>query len=325
MSALLELGAGFHPELSGRENVFLNGSILGMSKKLVESQFDSILEFSGLERFIDNPVKTYSSGMYVRLGFAVATSVQPDVLLVDEVLAVGDEEFQRRCGTRFRDLQSRGSTVVLVSHGMQTMRELCDQLVWLDEGRVRMVGTPQEVIDEYHGKVVDDERDREEQIAEEVHPHDRKTLEVRIVKAEVIGEVAPSPVDSAAVTQLHTGDTLRVRITVTSESPVRDVRVTCGVYSNTGVTISIATTAEGKADIAVLDGETVLEFVVPNVQFRAGRHDIAVGVMGALDDRVIDVRQGLASFAMITEPAIDTWGVVDLGGSWTVVHPTDRA
>jgi ABC-type polysaccharide/polyol phosphate transport system ATPase subunit len=131
VSALLELGAGFHPELSGRENIYLNGSILGLSSKQLDDRFDEIVEFAGLERFIDTPVKNYSSGMYVRLGFSVAINVDPDVLLIDEVLAVGDEEFQRRCTEKFSELQRSGKTIVVVSHGLNQMRGICDRLAWL--------------------------------------------------------------------------------------------------------------------------------------------------------------------------------------------------
>ena len=134
-SALLELGAGFHPALSGRENVYLNASVLGVSKSQIDDRVDQIIEFSGLEEFIDSPVKVYSSGMYIRLGFAVAVHVDPEILLVDEVVAVGDEEFQLRCFSHLDSLRSDGVTVVLVSHDLGMMRATCDQLAWLNRGR----------------------------------------------------------------------------------------------------------------------------------------------------------------------------------------------
>lgn len=149
MAALLEVGSGFHHELSGRENVYLNGSILGMSKKQIDQKFDEIVDFSGVERFIDQPVKNYSSGMYVRLGFAVAINVDPDVLVVDEVLAVGDAEFQEKCFTKFRDFKRQGRTVILVSHAMPSVRAMCDQVAWLEKGDLRRVGETEAVVDEY--------------------------------------------------------------------------------------------------------------------------------------------------------------------------------
>ena len=149
LSALLELGSGFHPDLTGRENVYLNGAMLGLSRKQMAASMDQIIEFSGIGEFIDEPVKIYSSGMYVRLGFAVAVNVDPELLLVDEVIAVGDEEFQRRCMTHMNKLRAAGTTIVLVSHNTQLMADLCDTLGWLDHGRLMMVGDPATVVAAY--------------------------------------------------------------------------------------------------------------------------------------------------------------------------------
>lgn len=153
VAGLLEVGSGFHPELSGRENVFLNGSILGMRRKEIESKFDEIVEFSGVEQFIDQPVKNYSSGMYVRLGFAIAINVDPDVLVVDEVLAVGDAEFQEKCHQKFRDFRSAGKTVILVSHSMDIVRNMCDHAAWLSHGSLKAVGDADETVAAYMGSL----------------------------------------------------------------------------------------------------------------------------------------------------------------------------
>jgi lipopolysaccharide transport system ATP-binding protein len=149
VAALLEVGSGFHHELSGRENVFLNGSILGMSKKEITRKFDEIVDFSGVEQFIDQPVKNYSSGMYVRLGFAIAINVDPDVLVVDEVLAVGDAEFQQKCYQKFRDFKEAGRTVILVSHSMETVQAMCDNAAWLRHGTMMAVGEAAPTIKAY--------------------------------------------------------------------------------------------------------------------------------------------------------------------------------
>jgi ABC-type polysaccharide/polyol phosphate transport system ATPase subunit len=149
IAAMLEVGSGFHAELSGRENVFLNGSILGMSKKEVTRKFDEIVDFSGVEQFIDQPVKNYSSGMYVRLGFAIAINVDPDILVVDEVLAVGDAEFQEKCFQKFRDFKAAGKTVILVSHSMDTVQAMCDRAAWLDHGALKSVGLAGATIESY--------------------------------------------------------------------------------------------------------------------------------------------------------------------------------
>lgn len=137
LSALLELGAGFHPEMSGRENIFLNGAILGMTNKEIELRFDDIVDFAGLGTFIDTPVKNFSSGMVVRLGFAIAANVEPEILLIDEVLAVGDAAFQQRCYEKIEKFRQDGRTIVLVSHGLSQVEQICDQAAWIDRGKLK--------------------------------------------------------------------------------------------------------------------------------------------------------------------------------------------
>ena len=152
IAPLLELGAGFHPELSGRENVFLNGALLGYSRDEMEAVFDEIVEFSELDQFINSPVRTYSSGMYARLGFAVATAHMPEILILDEILSVGDEAFQKKSRDRLQDFQKQGSTVLMVSHALDTMIGMCDRIAWIDHGKTQKIGEPQEVIAAYRGE-----------------------------------------------------------------------------------------------------------------------------------------------------------------------------
>src|SRR5213595_3733949 len=149
ISALIELGAGFHPEISGRENVFINGIMLGLTKSQIQERFDEIVDFAELRDFIDAPVKTYSSGMYMRLGFAVAIHVDPGVLLVDEVLAVGDEAFTHKCLDKFAEFRRRGKTILLVTHSLTVVERFCDEAVWLDAGRARAHGDPRRVVGAY--------------------------------------------------------------------------------------------------------------------------------------------------------------------------------
>ncbi len=149
LSSLLELGAGFHPYLTGRENVFLNGAILGMSRRYIHSVFDKIVEFSGLEKFIDTPVQNYSSGMYIRLGFSIAVHLDPDILVVDEVLSVGDEEFQRKSKAKILEFKDKGKTILFVSHDLSTVRDICDRICWLKEGRIHAMGDKETVTSRY--------------------------------------------------------------------------------------------------------------------------------------------------------------------------------
>jgi len=149
VAPLLEIGAGFHPELSGRENIFLNGALLGYSHKEMEACFDQIVDFAELHPFIDVSIRTYSSGMYARLGFAVATAHVPDILLVDEILSVGDGEFQKKCFNRINEFRSQGSTIVLVSHNMEQVAKMCQRVAWLNKGKIEREGEPAEVIPYY--------------------------------------------------------------------------------------------------------------------------------------------------------------------------------
>ena len=149
LTSLLELGAGFHPDFSGRENIYFNSSIFGLTRKEIDERLDKIIEFSELQDFIDNPVRTYSSGMYMRLAFSVAINVDADILLIDEILSVGDQHFQEKCFNKMRELKKEGKTMVFVTHSMDSVKNLCDRAVWLYDGQVRMDGNTDEVVDEY--------------------------------------------------------------------------------------------------------------------------------------------------------------------------------
>ena len=149
LTSLLELGAGFHPDFSGRENIYFNSSIFGLTRKEIDARLDQIIEFSELQDFIDNPVRTYSSGMYMRLAFSVAINVDADILLIDEILSVGDQHFQEKCFNKMRELKKEGKTMVFVTHSMESVKNLCDRAVWLSNGVVRMDGNTTEVVDEY--------------------------------------------------------------------------------------------------------------------------------------------------------------------------------
>ena len=149
LTSLLELGAGFHPDFSGRENIYFNASIFGLTKKQIDARLEEIIEFSELRDFIDNPVRTYSSGMFMRLAFAVAINVDADILLVDEILSVGDQHFQEKCLNKMKELKAQGKTMVFVTHSLGSARELCDRAVWLNKGNIQLDGDVNEVIDEY--------------------------------------------------------------------------------------------------------------------------------------------------------------------------------
>ena len=193
VSSLLELGAGFHPDMTGRENIYTNAAIFGLTKKEIESRIDEIIEFSELEKFIDNPVRTYSSGMYTRLAFSVAINVDADVLLIDEILAVGDAAFQAKCFEKLLDIKAKGTTIVIVSHSLAQVEQICERSIWIDGGKIRMVGSPNEVHPkylEYMGQTRRPINPAAEQKPEEKKEDSESTKDrvAWITNAELIGE-----------------------------------------------------------------------------------------------------------------------------------------
>lgn len=307
VSALLELGAGFHPELSGRENVYLNGAILGLSKREIDRKFDDIVGFAGLERFIDSPVKNYSSGMYVRLGFSVAINVDPDVLLVDEVLAVGDEEFQRKCLERVADLRDAGKTIVVVTHSLTTVRSLCDQAAWLENGVVRELGDASEVTDAYLGKVQVDI-----QAEEEANP-ESKWSQLRITRVELLnGEGRP-------VTRVATGEPVTFRLHYEAQEPVRNPVFSFAVTSPDGVLVTGPNTKEAKVRVDKVDGEGTVDMRVDRLMLLLGAYDITAE---CTNDSVTHSYHRLArALRFDVRPGVphETYGgFVSLDGRWSI-------
>jgi ABC-type polysaccharide/polyol phosphate transport system ATPase subunit len=261
ISALIELGAGFHPEISGRENVFINGIMLGLSKREIARRFDEIVEFAELEGFIDAPVKTYSSGMYMRLGFAVAIHVDPDVLLIDEVLAVGDEGFTHKCLDKFAEFRRRGKTILLVTHSLGLVERFCDEALWLDEGRTRAAGDPRKVVGAYVtdvGKAEEQELaagdTRAQHAAEggapaaegdlpdnpvdlaEAPPDMFRATEGRWGTREIeIAEVTLVGPDGKPTHLFQSGDRLSIRLTVRAQHPNRDFVFGVGLFNADGI------------------------------------------------------------------------------------------
>jgi lipopolysaccharide transport system ATP-binding protein len=212
LTALIEVGAGFHPDLTGRENVFLNGAILGMSREEIRRKFDEIVEFSGVGEFIDTPVKRYSSGMYARLAFSVAAHVDPDVLLVDEVLSVGDYMFQQKCAQKMASVIRSGATVIFVSHNLRAVAELCNRALLLERGRVVQIGPTEEVIKAYLDRSHGDRRDAS----------DREAYISRVRVQSEAGEVV----------QVEPGQRVRVDVEVRSSKPVHGLAVVLMVTDN---------------------------------------------------------------------------------------------
>ena len=310
VSALLELGAGFHPELSGRENVYLNAAILGLSGKEVTRKFDEIVEFAGLEQFIDSPVKNYSSGMYVRLGFSVAINVDPDVLLVDEVLAVGDEQFQRRCNEKFSELRERGKTIVVVSHGMSAMRTICDQVAWLEHGVLQQVGDAGEVIDSYIAEV---QTDRQEVADDDGLGARWGSGEAVIEQVELVGT------DGRPTTRVNTGDPVTVRIHFDAHEPVERPVFGFAIFTLEGMLITGPNTREAGLACDRIDGKGVVELTIPRMMLLPGTYDISVSLYDHAITHPYDFRQKVLRFDVEVGTPHETFGgVVSLDGRWSV-------
>jgi ABC-type polysaccharide/polyol phosphate transport system ATPase subunit len=236
VSALIELGAGFHPEISGRENVFINGMMLGLSKADIARRFDDIVSFAELGQFIDEPVKTYSSGMYMRLGFAVAINVDPDVLLVDEVLAVGDEAFTHKCLEKFAEFRRRGKTIVIVTHTLDLVTRFCDEALWLDGGKVRGSGDPKRVVDSYLLAVANSENRTPTEAVPEPSPQPGSNGAGRWGSREAeIEQVELVRADGHAAHVFESGHPMRIRVRVRAPRPLHDFVFGIGIFTADGV------------------------------------------------------------------------------------------
>jgi ABC-type polysaccharide/polyol phosphate transport system ATPase subunit len=302
VSALLELGSGFHPELSGRENVFLNGTILGMSQGEITRRFDEIVGFAGLEHAIDNAVKTYSSGMQARLGFAVAVSIEPDILIVDEVLSVGDEQFQRRSLERMAELRSGGRTCIFVSHGLAQVQQICESAVWLDKGQVAATGDTEEVINAYlrsiSGDIRIDARGHQHQGGGEV------LLDVDVIVGDEPREV------------LATGEAVTIALGWTCTEHVDDIRVTFAIHSAEGVVVAGAVIQAPHVE-SLWPGSGMFEYRIPNLQLLPGSYHISAEVVNRHSGRIYDSGPNLAAFDVVPGPAMfESLGYVALNGVW---------
>jgi len=311
LSALLELGSGFHPELSGRENVYLNGSILGLSKRQLDARFDEIVEFAGVEQFIDQPVKNYSSGMYVRLGFSVAINVDPDILLVDEVLAVGDAAFQDKCMEKFAEFRRAGKTVVVVSHAMGTMRTLCDRVAWLERGNLVEVGRPDELIDRYidegHSSRVDAEGGSQWGSGE-----------------AVLSSVAFIDATGQPITKVRTGDEATIRLTYDAHERIDKPVFGLAIETLEGVYVWASNTRDADYVPDCIESSGTVEFHIPRLMLLPGTFDISASIVDYSTTHVYDFRRHCYRFDVDHGTPRESGGLVSLGGEWQNLRSTEN-
>ncbi|HEV8316930.1 MAG TPA: ABC transporter ATP-binding protein [Vicinamibacterales bacterium] len=287
VSALIELGAGFHPEISGRENVYINGMMLGLTRREIARRFDDIVAYAELEAFIDAPVKTYSSGMYMRLGFAVAVNVDPDVLLVDEVLAVGDEAFTHKCLDTFAEFKRRGKTILLVTHALELVHRFCDQALWLNEGTARAQGDPKRVVDAYLLDVAAGENRQLSSSASPPEPQPPGPEPADMFKADEgrwgsreaeIIEVALLGPDGKPTHVLQSGERMEIALRVRASQPLSDFAFGIGVFNVDGICCCGTNTHIDGGSPGELFGESEVRLIIHSLDLVEGTYKLDVAV-----------------------------------------------
>ncbi|MCJ7735865.1 MAG: ABC transporter ATP-binding protein, partial [Anaerolineae bacterium] len=269
VGALLELGAGFHPDLTGRENIYLNASIQGLSRDEVRSKFDEIVDFAELHRFIDVPVKHYSSGMYVRLGFSIAVYTEPDILLVDEVLSVGDASFQRKCLNRISSLREKGSTILFVSHDLESIRRLCSRGIWLQDGVVAASGPVEKVIDTYMSAI---RREHVESLRQNSISKNAKRWgsgEIEIVEVELLDALGRPGM------MFKTSESIVVRIHFVAHRRIEQPVFGIAIHRDDGMHISGPNTRSSGFDTAVVEGTGYVDYCVEALPLLEGAYELS--------------------------------------------------
>ncbi len=307
MSALLELGAGFHPELSGRENVYLNAAILGMGRREIAARFDDIVEFSGLETFIDAPVKTYSTGMYVRLAFAVAINVDPQLLIIDEILAVGDVTFQQKCMEKFVDFRNEGRTIVLVTHAMSSVRDMCDRAAWLEHGKLVDMGDPAELVEAYTERMMGDRSHGADGSSR--HGSGEATIE----RVEMFVGDHPEPVK-----RFRTGEDVRFVLHYSAPRPVAKPIFGIALESLGGALISAPCTRDVGMLTESITGSGTVEIHMSKVGLLPGTYDLHTSITDFNKQHVYDHLHVALRFDVMTGRPYESEGLVSLGPEWTI-------
>lgn len=310
LSALIELGAGFHPDLTGRENIYLNGTILGLSRRQISSQFDEIVAFSELERFIDTPVKRYSSGMTVRLGFAVASTITPDILLVDEVLAVGDASFQQKCMDRIRTLIGHGTSILFVSHNIYLVQAICHQAIYLERGEVKKYGGTKEIIDAY-------EKDLHQQRAlkfNQEHSDESLAAEnLEITQVEVTGVQSEGDV-------LRNDQPVQIRIHYNAYQPIGRANVSVFLKRSDGLTCCMMRTKLDNYDIYMDRGHGVITLYLEPLQLITGSYFAEAWFLNESDSMGIVTKAGRSDWFSVKGSGLSTTndsGVFEPNTRWS--------
>lgn len=316
--SLLELGAGFQPDLTGRENIFLNGSIYGLNRREMNERIDSIIDFAELGDFIDTPVRHYSSGMYVRLGFAVAIHTDPDLLLVDEVLAVGDQTFQHKCLGAIQRFREGGGTLLLVSHDLDAIQTICQQAIWLEHGLVQSEGQPTNVVMHYLREQARREEARAAQADAEAagtqidEPGRWGSGKVRITQVELCDS------NGQPATAFASGGALTVRLHYSATGQVENPVFGLALYHESGAHITGPNTQFGGLKIPALSGTGAIQYVAPQLPLLPGLYRLSVAVVDGADNETFDYHDRLYDLYVVPDSHSERYGFVTLGGSWRI-------
>ncbi len=308
VAALIEVGSGFHPELTGRENVFLSGSILGMRRREIAAKFDRIVEFAGVEPFIDTPVKWYSSGMYVRLGFAVAAHMEPDILLIDEVLAVGDAEFQMKCLARIQQLTREGTTSLFISHDLTAVERLCERAVLLENGGIAAAGAPAQVVADYHRRLTS------------AAPEAGLGADASRQRDVALTNVTVKDPQQPAAVAFRTGAPLQISVRYAAASPVRNVEVELRYYSADGKTL-IAAPRTGAEPFDLRPPGGCAEFTCDALPLRPGAYYLGAVIRNLASGEVLAWWDGETRLYVQSGPAAA--GQIYVPHTWRIIHAED--
>jgi lipopolysaccharide transport system ATP-binding protein len=314
LSALIELGAGFHPDLTGRENIFLNGTILGLSRKTIASQFDEIIAFSELDRFIDTPVKRYSSGMVVRLGFAVASCINPDILLVDEVLAVGDASFQQKCLKRIHALLDRGTSIIFVSHNFYLVQAVCNSALYLKRGLVQEYGPTKDVIDHYEQDL---HQERALKFQAEAPDASGNGDDIEITKVEILGSAG----DEADTFPSH-GQAV-VRIHYNAYRSFGQVQASAFIIRSDGLTCCMMRTRLDDFNLQIEQGQGIVSLSVDPLQLVSGTYYVEAWILNASDSMTIIPNPGRSAWFSVKGTALsyeESSGIFEPNSNWSHEH-----
>ena len=317
ISALLELGAGFHPDLTGRENIFLNGTLYGLSRQEMQKQMESIIEFSELNEFIDVPIKHYSSGMYVRLGFSVAIHTDPDLLLVDEVLAVGDANFQHKCMDAIQKYRQRGGSILLVSHDLGAIESICDRAIWYEHGQVQALGHPTDVVMQYLNNVA-----TKEEAVRSAAGKGRSVDQLADGQRWGTGRVQITDVklcdgDGVERSIFVTGAAMQIHLRYRADQRIQDPIFGIALHHHNGTWVAGPNTDFGDLSIPSIEGEGEVIYRIPSLSLLAGGYSISAAAVNRSDTEMYDYHDRAYQFRVHTGNMRERYGVVTLGGHWT--------